>query len=167
MYQKDNILPDALFAYANHFNIQLWLEERNCFLKDFILLGHKFSDYLICMCETMGLNPKLVLVSLQREQGLIAMSSEPGIEVLNRALGVGMYDDSDNASFYGFQTQVDGCIDTYLKWFRRVIHELDIDGEKLLPKNAATYALYMYTPHFAAAKLTYDIWRGWWPADLA
>jgi hypothetical protein len=171
MFKIDEILPDKLFGYQNHFNIQDWLVAKNCFLKDYQVLSHLFSDYLICICESMNVNPKLILVSLQREQSLISRHDTPTQERLNRALGVGCYDNGDNASFYGFQTQIDGCLKTYLKWFNLPIMPIKIDEgtkfqQNIFAKNSFTFAIYMYTPHVAAAELTYNIWRGWWPEDV-
>lgn len=167
MYTTTKILPDSLFHYQNHLNIQQWLEKKNCFLKDFQVFSHLFSDYITIMGETLNVNPKLILVSLQREQGLISKHDIPSEKVLNRALGVGCYDDgTDNSKFTGFVKQIDGCMSTYLKWFNRDIRPMLIDGKSLLPENHFTYALYNYTPHVEAGKLTYDIWAGWFPNDL-
>ena len=166
MFKQDLILPDVLFPYQDHFDIQAWLRSKNCFLENFEVLSHLFSDYLLVMCERIHVNPKLILVSLQREQGMISMHSVPANNVLNRALGVGCTDSGDETNFYGFQSQIDGAIETYKKWFDRKIMPLQIDGKNIMPLNQFTYALYMYTPHLAAAKLTYDIWRGWFPDDI-
>lgn len=167
-YRDDDVFPDRLFIYQNGLNLQAWLEKRKSFLAEYELFGHKAMDYILCMAQAQNINPKLLLVSLQREQSLISYQGVPPQEKLDRALGVGCTDGGDIKKFYGLANQVDGCFETYRKWYEREIAVQRVNFGKLsiLAKNQFTFTLYQYTPHTSSAKLTYDIWRGWWPEDL-
>lgn len=159
------MIKESLFFYKP-LDVQAFLIQKNSFLKDYKISDSLFSEYVECMCCAFDVNPKLILVSLQREQGLISKSITPSEDVLKRALGVGCYDDRDINTFYGFQHQIDGCIDTYVKWFYSKIVELKIDDKLIKPDNRFIYTLYKYTPHEESLKLTCNIWKGYWKEDF-
>jgi len=168
IFNKRQIFPDTLFKCQNGWNIQEWLEKKKSFLAKYKIFNHTFAEFLKVMCISKNVNPKLILVSLQREQGLVTKRKMPGEEKLKRALGVGCTDSGDNEKWYGFDNQINGAIKTYVKWFKEPIEKISVDyGKRVVtPKNHFTYALYKYTPHISAADLTHRIWRGWWKEDL-
>lgn len=185
----NDVLPDSLLWYPQNsatFNVQEFLEQRGGFLKDYSVDGIPYSDWLTNMCFSENLNPKVILVTLQKEQSALTRPLPPE-NVLNRILGYGMTDSGDISKFYGFTKQHECAIKDITKDFTKYRAmsrqpEMIIDGGlvKIRPSNAMTSTLYEYTPWSGdpasiwTAKwggihgvyLFWKLWTQYWPDDL-
>ncbi len=128
--------------------------------------------------QEAGINPKVLLVLLQKEQSLI-LDDNPTQKQLDWATGYAVCDgcsfnDTGVARFQGFGKQVNSAALQFVEgYFADIgIHgvtqgkygpgvEIEIDGELITPKNAATASLYAYTPHFHGNELFAVIWDDW------
>lgn len=111
------------------------------------------------------IDPRLLIVSLQREKSIIRRPNLPQ-KVMEWACGVGAWDGDRewDPKYKGFGRQIDSAAETYKNRFNGFTkgEEMRVDFNKAVvtPENAATYALYVYTPHIHAAQLTHVIWKG-------
>ncbi|HMB26038.1 MAG TPA: hypothetical protein VKP03_01335 [Patescibacteria group bacterium] len=118
-------------------------------------------------------NPKFLLVMLQKEQSLIEDPS-PTQKQLDWAMGYGVCDscDPDDTSliiFKGFARQVDRAAwrqrwyikNSDLSWLRQKGQTYNIDGHNIKIVNQATANLYNYTPHIYGNYLFWKIWNKW------
>ena len=126
------------------------------------------------------INPKFLIVLLQKEQSLIE-DEDPTQKQLDWATGYGVCDycsmsDSSIARWQGFGKQVNSAGLQFTEGYMTDIEalgstqgiygpglELEINGEKVVPENAATAALYAYTPHMLGNQnfaVIYDNWFG-------
>lgn len=184
-FNKNKILPDELFSFDSSLDILKFLKEKNCFLENYEVAKTTFPFLAFEVCQQHNVNIKLLLVSLQREQGLISRSEAPLTRVMERALGFGCTDGGDLKRFYGFELQVRKSMQIYRHWFNfakdnsAIGRDFIIDqGEDTVhPENAFTFSLYKYTPWAGDTRrgqysapfgnyLTWKIWRRWWPEDI-
>jgi hypothetical protein len=123
-------------------------------------------------------SPKFLLVLLQKEQSLIK-DSTPSTKQLDWATGYGVCDScSLSASgiqrWKGFGKQVNSAALQFTEGYLADIEEfgytaqkygpgipVTIGNETVTPANAATAALYAYTPHIHGNRLFYTIWNDW------
>jgi hypothetical protein len=107
-----------------------------------------------------GVSPKVILVTLQKEQSLI---SRPGADqnALDWAMGCGKMDSRTIASYAGFGNQIWGGARALARnrgsWHAGV--SISIDGSSVYPSNASTHSLYRYTPHFHGNT---SFWKLYW-----
>ncbi|MGM0607345.1 MAG: SH3 domain-containing protein [Candidatus Muiribacteriota bacterium] len=140
--------------------IQNFLEERNSGLKD--SYNGKYPSQMIAdACQKIGINPKIMLATLQKEKGLVG-SQSISKSVLDWAMGVGCYDDgTKNTNFKGFYKQIESGAETFRHWYEDGLDKnisdkglrlrVNYNREWLTVWNEASYSLYRYTPH------TYDV----------
>lgn len=112
-----------------------------------------------------GINPKVILVTLQKENSLVT-DDEPEEWQYRTAMGYGCPDDADcEADFFGFDNQVrlganlmravyDRACSRYLPHWKWIVdpiwrrgNTVEIDGRSTRLRSCATAALYNYTPH--------------------
>lgn len=126
------------------------------------------AELIFEACKANVINPKVILVKLQAEQGLIEgdRATNPTKQQLGRALGVGILDDGTvQQQYQGFTNQIVGAAKTFRLNFNEAKEQggefilENIDGKRLSIKNRATYSLYKYTPHIAGAELFFDIYQ--------
>jgi hypothetical protein len=113
-----------------------------------------------------NLNPKVILATLQKEEGLLTLSDSNNAARLNKAMGCGVYPGSPN-TYPGFGNQVwNGArkLSTYeitYNWFPGKTKTVTISGSDqtmtIVPLNASTFALYTYTPYYPQ-KLVWDVY---------
>lgn len=122
------------------------------------------------------INPKVLLVTLQKEQSLVDNPS-PTQKNYDWATGWAVCDgcsltDSKVAKYKGFASQIDGSAggyrwymdqfasnaNTWLIWPKKT---KTIDNEKVTPENEATAALYNYTPHLHGNENFFKLWNKW------
>ena len=148
--------------------IQSFLEKRGSVLSK-PTTGGLPSQMIYDAAQKYGISPKVILATLQKEQGLVSAKTATQKQ-LDWALGVGAYDGGNwNQSCKGFGNQVAGSAKTLRKWYDYAQDKLNkgqsismtIDGESVPVKNAATYSNYKYTPHFAGNKLFWNVYRGY------
>lgn len=120
------------------------------------------------------INPKYLLVKLQKEQSLITDIS-PSQKQLDWATGYGICDscsmeDPALQKHKGFATQVDSAA-AIMRWYydhlateawiKRPWITYVIDGSVVIPENYATAFLYTYTPHIHGNKNFWRLWHEW------
>ncbi|KKQ28125.1 MAG: hypothetical protein US42_C0002G0080 [Candidatus Magasanikbacteria bacterium GW2011_GWC2_37_14] len=134
----------------------------------------KASDIIYRAAQDYNINPKYLLVKLQKEQSLITNTS-PTEKQLDGATGYGITDGCgwECASYLnnkGFGKQVDaaaGIIRWYYDhvdtepWIRRANQTNIIDNQIIIPQNNATAFLYTYTPHIQGNKNFWKLWNQW------
>jgi len=104
-----------------------------------------------------NINPKVLLVTLQKEQSLIEVSNQYNASRLVKAMGYGIYSGSPNR-FPGFGNQVFNAArgysqyETRYSWVPgmglRVEYQSSGEATIIVPANVCTYGLYKYTPYY-------------------
>lgn len=140
----------------------------------------KASDIIYNAAREYSINPKYLLVKLQKEQSLVT-DENPTQKQLDWATGYGVcdscsLDDPAIQKHKGFGTQVDsaaGIIRWYYDnavlepWIKKADQLYVIDGQAIKPTNQATAFLYTYTPHLQGNKNFWQLWQNWfgqvWP----
>jgi hypothetical protein len=156
-----------------------FLKEKNSFLVDYACEDidgkiRRASEIIYTLSQENKINPKFMLVLLQKEQSLVEDSS-PSTYQLNAATGYGCFDgQACNSRWNGFFRQVNSA---FLQ-FRSYLDEAELYRYKtdntyvfnnsvktiktidiVTPKNQATAALYNYTPHVYYGN--YNVWKLW------
>lgn len=118
------------------------------------------------------INPKYLLVTLQKEQSLVEDPS-PTQDQYQWASGWGVCDSCSKSDpkiqkYKGFKNQVEyaaGGTRFYLdhpeKFSWKTGQTVTIDGQKITLTNDATRALYLYTPHLRGNRNFWNIWQRW------
>lgn len=167
-FDPDAVISDA--EYANAFSmdaagIQAFLNSQPGVLKAYIGPDHAgvvkpASQMIAEAAQAWGVSPRVILVSLQKEQSLLERG-HPTDSALDWAMGCGKMDGRTLQQYRGFGNQI---------WFgARALKrntggwsagvEMHIDGAVVLPANRSTYSLYKYTPHFPGVMA---FWRLYW-----
>ena len=125
----------------------------------------RFSDVLSRVSAACGINPKVLLVTLEKEQSLITTATEPSRARLDRALGYGCPDTAPcDPAFLGLDRQVYSAArqfknysvaSDFFTWFpvgRAVsisyqANAPECGSSRVVIQNSATAALYYYTPY--------------------
>lgn len=125
-----------------------------------------------------GINPKFLLVLLQKEQSLIE-DMDPTQKQLDWATGYGICDhcsmnDPALTRWQGFGKQVNSAAIQFVEGYMGDIASkgvaagrygpgvaISIDGRMVVPANAATAAMYAYTPHLHGNEIFISIWDRW------
>jgi hypothetical protein len=160
-------------------DIQAFLESKNSFLQNYKTenwdgITKKASSIIYEAAKENEINPKYLLVKLQKEQSLV-LNSDPSQKQLDWATGYGISDDNKTTDaevqkYKGFGVQVDRAAgimrwyyDNYKKinWIKREGQIYIIDAQVIIPKSNATGFLYTYTPHIHGNKNFWIIWDDW------
>ncbi len=160
-------------------DIQAFLDDKNSYLSDYRSddwegTRRLSSDIIYRAAQENEINPKYLLVKLQKEQSLIT-DQDPSEKRLDWATGYGVCDsckmtDPDIQKYKGFGTQVDraaGIMRWYYEnmkkesWIKRAGVTYTIDDEKVTPQSDATGFLYSYTPHIQGNKNFWKLWQAW------
>lgn len=124
-------------------------------------------------CDPISINPKFLLVLLQKEQSLVE-EKEPTANQLDWATGYGCFDgqacieryrgfgkqvNSASLQFYSYVTESEKYTykagNTY-----RISNAKDMEDSMVTPSNNATAALYNYTPHVYNGNYNfYNLWN--------
>jgi len=129
------------------------------------------SEIIWRAAQTNRINPKVILVTLQKEQSLI-QTARPSQYQLDWATGYGVCDscnvlDPTLQKYKGFAKQVDGTAGwkrwyldnaTILSWLKQPGQAYAIDTYTVIPANLATASFYTYTPHYHG---NYNFWKIW------
>lgn len=172
-YDRDLTLPDLWVCtpereFSWSFNTQDCLTRLGGWIAKWTdpVSGQSAAQSIATSAYIYGVNPRLLVASLQREKGLIRTKTAPEQKDLDWAAGVGAYDGRPwDEKYKGFGRQVRSMAATY----RNRFDEYE-EGKSLrinfppfrrmaTPKNAGTWALLKYTPHDSASLLTYKIMR--------
>ncbi len=137
------------------------------------------SEIITTAAQSAHINPKFLLVMLQREASLIT-DDNPSATRLDWATGYQMCDscsvtDPTLSAYKGFSIQVTKLAD----WLRRYLDHKDeafiqeksyikkkgvlatIDNQEVIPQSWATAFLYTYTPHLHGNLNFWRIWNTW------
>lgn len=134
--------------------------------------GVRPSQAIYLAARSTGISPLVLLSTLQKEQSLVTAKTATRKQ-LDWAFGVGCYDSGNwNTKYQGFEKQVLSAAQTLRNHFdagRKKLASsntipMTIDGKTVRCRNASTYALYKYTPHFAGNKLFQQVARGFYGA---
>ena len=154
-FDPTTIMSDASFrdVSGSASEIQQFLDQQPGSLKSFRGPDHNgdvksAAEMIAEAAVAWNVSPKVILVTLQKEQSLLARSN-PGSTAMNWALGVGKTDSSTLYRYQGFGNQIWWGAATLNnnaeRWKSGV--QLPIDGNYISPTNGATHSLYRYTPH--------------------
>ena len=186
-FNSSNLISDGDFINIDSMNtneIQAFLNGKGGFLKDFSEGGrsaaqiiydasHGYGDAagsisgISINTSTGSVSPKVILVTLQKEQSLITKTSRDD-SVLNKAMGYACPDSGGcNSAYAGFTKQVENAA-----WQLRYNYEraqgrgfsdyqvgqsFNFDGDTGTFSNRATASLYRYTPHVYNGN--YNFWN--------
>lgn len=158
--------------------VQTFLERKSGTLKTLITpdvngVARKASEIIYLSAQEHKINPKFLLVMLQKEMSLVE-DSTPRQSQYDWALGYGVCDDCSVNDpklllLKGFGTQVDrgaGIQRWYLDranngWLKKAGETYNIDGHQVTMENQATANLYNYTPHIHGNYNFWKIWNSW------
>lgn len=140
------------------------------------------ADIIWRAAQMHGVSPKFLLVLLQKEQSLIE-DEEPTQKQLDWAAGYAVCDDCsmDDPTIQrwkGFGKQVNSAALQFSEGYMADIEAtgetqgkygpgiaVRIDDTTVVPENAATAALYAYTPHLHGNENFVAIWERWFGAE--
>lgn len=176
------ILSDAElqnWQSMNREDIQAFLEHQRSYLayyraSDANSTERLASDIIYRAAVQHRINPKYLLVKLQKEQSLIT-DPNPTQKQIDWATGYGVCDDCttrdpDIQKHRGFGVQVDSAAaimrwyyDNLDKepWIKRASRNYLIDGLNVQPVTLATAFLYTYTPHIHGNRNFWTLWQRW------
>ncbi len=114
----------------------------------------KASEIVWEIAQRHGINPKFLLTTLEKEQGLI-QKSQATEKAFDWATGYGCYGGSCKEKYRGFYNQIDATAETqkiYIEKagqfsFRVNVPTKTYDDFVVIPENQATANLYLYTPY--------------------
>jgi hypothetical protein len=146
-------------------DIQTFLAARSGVLGSYSARDHNgvtrsAAEMIAEAAREWGVNPRVILVTLQKEQSLLTDGS-PSQRALDWAMGCGKMDGSTLSQYQGFGNQIWGgarALARNRSYWRAGI-SLSIDGNAVYPSNSATHSLYRYTPHLHGNVL---FWRIYW-----
>lgn len=174
---SDTELQDA--KSWSKFDIQSFLDSRGSFLKnlitaDFLGEAKAAADIIYEAAQRYQINPKFLLVTLQKEQSLVT-DDAPTQKQLDWATGYGVCDgcylsDPNVVKHKGFGKQVDNTAGL-MRWYydnkdsagfvKKKDTLIRIDKQEVIPASWATAFLYTYTPHLHGNKNFWRIWNSW------
>ncbi|MCR4256376.1 MAG: hypothetical protein NUW08_01580, partial [Candidatus Uhrbacteria bacterium] len=136
------------------------------------------ADIIWRVAQSYKINPKYLLVLLQKEQSLVE-DSNPSQRQLDWAMGYAVCDscskdDPQLQAFKGFANQVEYAAKQHReRYFIQLLstgvtisglapgRTILIDGIEVTPQNNATAMLYTYTPHIHGNLNAWRIWKRW------
>lgn len=174
------ISDPELFDYTSwtRNDIQQFLNGRGSFLKNYQSTNTSgtsmmAADIIHEAAQRYQINPKYILVTLQKEQSLIT-DDTPSQKQLDWAAGYSVCDscsmeDPKIQKFKGFGKQVDNAAGIMRWYFQNLdkgyIKKKDvattIDNTEVIPGSWATAFLYTYTPHLHGNRNFWRIWDTW------
>jgi D-alanyl-D-alanine endopeptidase (penicillin-binding protein 7) len=159
-------------------DVQKFLDSKASYLKNYETVDidgaqKKAADIIYDAALRYQINPKFLLVTLQKEQSLV-MDDSPTQKQLDWATGYAVcdscsMDDPKVQKFKGFGPQVDNAAGV-MRWYyentdKGYVKKKDtpilIDNQQVVPQSWATAFLYTYTPHLNGNKNFWRIWDTW------
>lgn len=124
------------------------------------------AEIIYNAAQEARINPKFLLVTLQKEQGLIEKNAYDQ-RALDYAMGYYCFDgQACNPQWQGFGKQMRAAalqfrdyIDNIHTRPYRPGQAVNIDGQLVTPANRITAAMYVYTPHLHGNRLFMTIWQ--------
>lgn len=161
--------------------IQSFLSQQDSFLANYITqdvdgINRFASEIIFNATRANSINPKWILVTLQKEQSLVN-STSPSQGQLDWAMGYAVCDDCSKddpgiQKFKGFAKQVDRAA-ARIRYYQDNPSKFNftagmtavIDDVLVNIKNMATAVLYNYTPHIHGNQNFWKIWTRWFAQD--
>lgn len=159
-------------------DVQRFLIERGSYLSNYTCTDVSgtvklATDIIYDAAQKYRINPKFLLVTLQKEQSLVT-DDTPSSKQLDWATGYAVCDSCDRADprvqkFKGFGAQVDNAAGI-MRWYydnqsNPIVKKKDtpliIDNTSVTPGSWATAFLYTYTPHLHGNANFWRIWNTW------
>lgn len=159
-------------------DVQRFLDDRGSYLRqyqgpDASGTVKSAADIIYDAAQNYQINPKYILVTLQKEQSLVT-DDQPTPKQLDWAAGYGVcdgcsMDDPKVQKYRGFGKQVDNAAGI-MRWYYNnrdnpIVKQKDtpirIDNQDVTPQSWATAFLYTYTPHFHGNRNFWRIWETW------
>jgi hypothetical protein len=170
-YNPSDIISDRLYYASTSMgtsDIQSFLEGYNSYLARYSVGGKKAADIIYEACRAYKINPKVMLVMLQKEQSLIQRTN-PTQGALDCATGYGSCD----PKYKGFDVQVNKAAWVLGQYYDQNRHRYNYevgrttvtqDGVAVTPANRATANLFIYNPVAGVEKGNgnYLFWELWW-----
>jgi D-alanyl-D-alanine carboxypeptidase len=164
-------------------DIQTFLEDKDSYLADYECEDASgtiktAAEIIYDAAIEYTINPKFLLVTLQKEQSLIT-DTEPTQKQLDWATGYAVCDgcylsDPKVVKYKGFGKQIDGAAGI-IRWYYDNKYEWSfikkkgvavyIDDEEVTPQSWATAFLYTYTPHLHGNQNFWRIWNNWFAGN--
>ncbi len=183
-FTRNRIISDEAFTDSFAMSadeVQTFLErtpyDNRSFLADEVVHGQRLSAALVRVAREASLNPIVLLTTLQKEAGLVSKSAPPSRFRVDYAFGCGCPDGGGcMAGFRGLDRQLECAADVLKRAYDAgVAGEVTaagtrmgqafstLDGYSILADNAATLALYVYTPWVgrparSGNRLFHNIW---------
>src|SRR3989339_843817 len=176
---SDEELQDATCWNKN--DIQSFLRSKGSYLATYTAPGldgyiKPASEIIYDAAIANKINPKFLVVTLQKEQSLIT-DKTPDAKQLDWATGYAVCDscntkDPSVAKHAGFAKQVDNAAGL-MRWYydnsnqsfvKQKNQQYVIDNQTVTPQNWATAFLYTYTPHIHGNQNFWKIWKEWFDA---
>ncbi len=159
-------------------DVQKFLDSRGSYLRQYQApdangIPQLAADIIYAAAKNYQINPKFLLVTLQKEQSLIT-DDTPTQRQLDWATGYAVCDgcnlnNPNVVKHKGFGAQVDGAAGI-MRWYydnkdKSFVKKKDtpirIDNEEVTPQSWATAFLYTYTPHLHGNRNFRRIWNTW------
>ncbi len=159
-------------------DIQKFLQDRGSYLATLTTADYNgqikpASQIIQEASQQYQVNPKYILVTLQKEQSLVT-DDTPTQKQLDWAAGYGVcdscsMDDPKVIKFKGFGKQVDNAAGIIRWYYNNTSHSvvkkkdqnITIDNMPIVPQSWATAFLYTYTPHLHGNQNFWRIWNTW------
>lgn len=156
-FDPSMIITDKEFCDCDSMTEQqiqdFFVKWKGVILPTYEIQGKKISYWIAKHSKDNGLNPKITICNLQKEQAAVTTQKPfKKQRTYDYILGVGAADDGDHLKWAGMDKQVLGAIQTNVKWQQIGLKKSypmpfqASDKADLIIKNAATYSLYKYTP---------------------
>ncbi len=165
-YSPKNVISDKEFTDSNYMSladIKNFLTKMGSQLVKNIG-GVDVADAIKKAADASKVNPLVLLATLQKEKGLVQTKKAITQRQLDWACGVGAYDGGTfNSKYKGFAKQISSAASTYKKLYDGGVQTVSINYGKssVTPLNAATTAVYRYTPHSDGAKLFHTVYESY------
>ncbi len=181
LFDPDFIISDDEmqdYRSLTRYDIQNFLDSKASYLRTHKDTGvdgkiKSATDIIYNASQSYKINPKYLLVTLQKEQSLIT-DNTPSQKQLDWATGYAVCDgcylsDPKVLAHKGFAKQVDNSAGL-IRWYydnknasfiKQKNKPTTIDGQRVVPESWATGFLYTYTPHLHGNKNFWTIWNDW------
>lgn len=183
-FNRHRLLPDAAFYDVDAMTaaeVQTFFEQTpyglRSFLADKTLAdGRLVSAALVDVARTRGISPIVLLVTLQKEAGLVSRKTAPSRRRVDFAFGCGCPTSRCNEAYRGLDKQLECAADrlaeytadlvergTTISGWGPGIRKATLDEVLVTPANRATAALYTYTPYVLHGRggnwLFWNVWQ--------
>jgi len=185
LFNQNRIISDQAFGDTRAIDragVQAFLENTpygtRCFLADLEVDGELVSSALVRVAEASGVNPLLLLATLQKETGLVSKTAAPSTFLVEYAFGCGCPDGGRcDPAERGLDRQLACAADALTNPFTAPLRDeptragnylgdsiRTLDNIVVTPENRATLALYTYTPWVGRANrsgnwLFFNVWK--------